>query len=122
MTIRALNPFGPDWYTPISERDKPEGIPRTRFKLCGLDGEQLGYVAPEMLFDESGKNFRGVTGRGVTFALQYGLVDWENFANDRGSIPFSPLNFKLIEYSLRCELATHIIAASHVSADEKKTS
>lgn len=118
MTIKALNPFAPFWYTPASEQgdEKP-----TRFKLRGLDGVELGYVSPELQVDDVQGTVSGITGKGLELALKYGLLDWENFENDQGPVKFSVHNFRLIPYVMRAELAMRIIAASYVQEAEKKT-
>ena len=118
MAIKALNPFAPFWYTPALEKDAPNP---TRFKIRGLDGAEQGYISPELRLDESSRMVIGMTGRGLELALRYGLVDWENFANDSGPVVCVPPNFPLIDYGTRCELAMKILGASYVSPEEKKT-
>ena len=76
---------------------------------------------PELRVDDELKTVTGMSGKGLELALRYGLVDWENFANDNGPVAFSPQNFPYIDYGLRAELAMCIVAASYVSLDEKKT-
>jgi len=117
--VKALNPFSPFWYTPPSE----EGVEKpTKFKIRGLDGTQMGYVQPEMLFEGPGGLLSGLTGKGLEAALDYGLLDWESFENDAGPIAFHKVNFKFIPFSMQAELATQIVAASWVNAAQKKTS
>lgn len=119
MAIKALNPFAPFWYTPKSE----EGAPNpTKFKIRGMDGAEQGYVATELLLDEGSRAVIGFTGKGLELTLRYGLLDWENFANDDGPVACVPSNFALIDYNTRCKLATRILSASYVSPEEKKTS
>lgn len=114
--MKALNPMAAFWYTPRGE----EGAERpTRFKIRGLDGTQQGYVYPELKID--GKMVIGMTGKGLELTLEYGLVDWENFANDQGPVPFTRQNLGMIDYAVRAELAMQIIAAGHVKPEEKKT-
>jgi hypothetical protein len=116
--MKALNPFAPFWYTPPAE----EGAPKpTRFKIRGLDGVEQGYIAPELRFDETGRMLTGFSGKGLEVALGYGLVDWENFANDAGQVAFSPRNFGLIDFNTRVALAMQIMGASYVQPEEKKT-
>jgi hypothetical protein len=117
--MKALNPFAPFWYTPLGDREAPEGQ-RTRFKIKGLDGVEAGYVLPEVRFAEDGRMV-GLSGKGVELALGYAMVDWENFANDSGPLAFARANFHLIPVELRAELALHILGASFPSAEEKKT-
>lgn len=118
MAIKALNPFAPYWYTPREE----EGAQNpTRFKLQGLNGEQMGYISPEFILDPQTKSITALSGKGIDIALTYGLVDWENFQNDAGAVPFVRANFALIPHRLRGELAFQIVIASHVPADAKKT-
>lgn len=116
MAIKALNPFAPSWYTPKEEEgsDNP-----TRFKIRGLDGEQMSYVGAELVFDASG-NIRNISGKGIELALGYGLVDWENFENDDGPVKFNRANFRLIPYHLRLELAVQIVARSVPNEEERK--
>lgn len=118
MAIKAFNPFAPFWYTPREE----EGAQNpTRFKLRGLNGTEQGYIGPELRFDEGGRSLRGLTGKGLEVALQHGLLDWENFANDHGKVVFTPLNFALVPHPLQVELAMQILGASYVQQEEKKT-
>ena len=114
--MKALNPFAPFWYTPRAEQgaEKP-----TRFKIRGLDGTQQGYLAPELIFDD--RTLKGMSGKGMELALGYGLMDWEHFATDAGPVACLPVNFGLIDYSTRVELAMQILAASYVTPEEKKT-
>lgn len=119
MAIKALNPFAAFWYTPRVEDGAPNP---TRFKIRGLDGTEQGYLVPELEFDTTARMIKGMTGRGLELALGYGLVDWENFANDRGPVAFVPANFGMLDYALRVELAMQILTASYVQPEEKKTS
>ena len=119
MTIKALNPLAPFWYTPRAE----EGTPNpTRFKIRGLDGTEQGYLVPELTLDVMSRSVRGMSGKGLELALSYGLIDWENFANDKGPVTFAPGNFNLLDYALRVELAMQILTSSYVQPEEKKTS
>lgn len=122
---KALNPFAPEWYTPASDKDE-KGEPRpdaSRFKLRGLDGNELGYVSPEFTLGEIAgvPTVTGMSGKGVDLALKCGLLDWERFENDKGPVPFNQGNFRLIPHLLRVELAMQIVAASYVGEAEKKT-
>jgi hypothetical protein len=118
MAIKALNPFAAFWYTPREEQASQNP---TRFKLRGLNGTEQGYIGPELMFDESGRALKGLTGKGLELAFQFGLVDWENFANDAGRVVFSPQNFGLIPSALQVELAMQILGASYLQEEEKKT-
>lgn len=113
---KALNPFEPSWYVPESDRGLEQP---TRFRLRGLDGEKIGYVAPEFIIQDGA--VRNLTGRGVELALNYGLIDWENFTNDQGPVRFNRRNFTLIPHELRVELAGEILALSAPDDEEKKT-
>ena len=46
-----------------------------------------------------------MTGRGLELTLSYGLLDWQNFANDKGPVAFVAQNFNLIDHATRVELA-----------------
>lgn len=119
--MKALNPFAPFWYTPREDADNPSP---TKFKLQGLNGEQMGFISPEFILGTSPSGspmITGITGKGVVLALDYGLLDWENFANDAGPIAFARANFSLMPYALRTELAFQIVLASHVPDSAKKT-
>lgn len=118
MAIKALNPFAPAWYTPRAELGSPNP---TRFKIRGLDGTEQGYLVPELTIDPVLRTISGMTGKGLELALAYGLLDWENFANDKGPVAFVPGNFNLIDYKTRIELAMQILTASYVQPEEKKT-
>jgi hypothetical protein len=122
MAMKALNPMAPFWFTPDSEeRTEAEESKRTKFKIRGLDGEQLGFIQPELRFTEDGRSLVGMSGKGVVLALQFGLLDWENVANDQGPVAFSPANFRLLPMSARDSLALKILVASYVQEPEKKT-
>jgi len=118
MTIKALNPIAPFWYTPRREEGDPHP---TRFKIKGLNGTEHGYIVPELIIDPIGRNISDIGGRGIELALAYGLTDWENFANGAGPVAFNPANFGVLDHALRVELAWKIITASHVQPEEKKT-
>ena len=118
MSVKALNPFAPFWYTP--EADQGSENP-TKFKIRGLNGSEIGYVSPEFVIDDAQRMVTGMSGKGIDLTLRYGLLDWENFENDNGKVKFSPNNFALIPHLTRVELAMQIIAASYVSDEEKKT-
>ena len=118
MTIKALNPVAPFWYTPIGELSAQNP---TKFKIRGLDGTEQGYVIPELTLDTIGRTISGMTGRGLELTLSYGLLDWQNFANDKGPVAFVAQNFNLIDHATRVELAMQILTASYVSEAEKKT-
>lgn len=118
MALKALNPLAPSWYTPRSELDAPNP---TRFKIRGLDGTEQGYLVPELTLNPQLRTVTGMTGKGLELALSYGLLDWENFANDKGPVPFVPGNFNLIDYPTRVELAMRILTASYLQDEEKKT-
>jgi len=115
MAIKALSGFTPYWYTPKSEKDDPNP---TRFKLCKLDGEQLGDLRPEIFLLSGGRV--EMTGRGITMALLYGLVDWERFNDDKGPVRFDVSNFRLINNALRIELATELVNVSTLDEDKRK--
>ena len=118
MTIKAMNPLAPTWYTPRGEQGQPNP---TRFKIRGLNGGEHGYIVPELTLDPIGRMVVGISGKGIDLALNYGLLDWENLANGAGPLAFNPANFGLMEHALRVELAWQIIAATHVQPEEKKT-
>lgn len=116
MAIKALNPLDPVWYIPRIEvgQENP-----TRFRIRGLDGQAMGYVAPEFIVDEH-HNIKNITGKGIDLALTYGLVDWENVANDKGDVKFNRARFGLLPYDIRSELAVEIVKLSAPSEDERK--
>lgn len=120
--MRALNPFAPFWYTPQTDLNEPEAT-RVRFRIRGLNGSEMGYVAPELVMDKEAGTpmMTGMTGKGCDLCLKFGLLDWENVANDNGPVRYSHPNFALIPFEVRVELAMQIIAASYVKPDEKKT-
>lgn len=118
MTIKALNPFAPRWWTPSSEEGSPNP---TRFKIRGLDGNEQCYIHPEIMLDRNERSYTGLTGKGVEMVLAYGLLDWENFANDTGAVACVPANFRLIDQLTRKQIATEILVASFVQPEEKKT-
>lgn len=116
MAIKAINPMEPEWYTPQSEEGQENP---TRFRLRGMDGDAMGYIAPEFVIDDHGR-VKNLTGKGIALALNYGLVDWENLSNDKGQVKFNRSNFRLLPYDLRAELASQIIILSAPSEDERK--
>jgi hypothetical protein len=114
---KALNPFAPFWYVPREDKDSPNP---SKFKLQGLNGEQMGYIAPEFILDPQSKMIQNLTGKGIETALSFGLLDWENYGNAAGPIAFSHGNFGLMPHGLRGELAFQIIIASHVHPTAQK--
>ncbi len=117
MTLKALNPFAPFWYTP--ERDDNKGENPAAFEIVGLNGEQYGRVIQEYEFNESGK-FKGLNARGIALALEFGLRDWRHFANDKGEMVYSQANFRFIPVDLRADLAMQICIASEPTETERK--
>lgn len=115
--IKALNPMEACWYTPESEKE--ESNP-TRFKIKGLMGDQFAEVVPEFVFTDTGA-LKNITGKGILLCLNYGLTDWENFANDSGNVKFSRGRTNLLPYAIMAELALEIIKASTPTEEEKKT-
>lgn len=116
MAIKALNPMEPQWYTPASEAGQENP---TRFRVKGLDGETMGYIAPEFIVDDHGR-VKSLTGKGIELALNYGLVDWENLSNDKGAVKFGRHSFRLLPYDMRAELASQIVILSSPTEDERK--
>ena len=119
MAIKALNPFEPVWYTPKDEVDDENP---TRFKIKGMNGVQFADVASEFILDDK-REIQNISKDGAVKALKYGLVDWENFANDKGTVKFTKninMNLQFIPYELIIELAMEIVAISDQTEDERK--
>lgn len=115
--MKALNPFAPFWYVPECDRDAEHP---TRFKLRGLNGDQMGYVAPELHLSEL-QRIDGISGKGIAIALGHGLLDWENLEGATGPLPFTQANAALLPHDVRTELAMRILIASSPGEEEKKT-
>ncbi len=119
MAMQALKRMAPFWYTPDGQKDDPNP---TKFKVRGLNGNEQGYIQPELKIDETTKMVSGMSGRGLELTLAYGLLGWENFLDeDGGQVAYSPLNFGRVDLVTRTELAMQILAASFVTPEEKKT-
>ncbi len=114
MSIRAIEGLVPAWYTPAGQDD----VAPARFKLRPLDGEQYGDVADHVgVINDDVR----ISSKGIGICLRHALVDWDNFEGSDGPVPFSIHAQRLIPYTVRAELATHVFVASGVSDDQKKT-
>ena len=118
MTISALNPVDPFWFTPDSEEDEENP---TRFKIRGLLGDEQSQITPEIIFDAEGR-FKSISGEGIRKALKFGLIAWENFSNDKGEMSCKPGNHKFMTHSLRFDLVIAILNASIMGDDDAKKS
>lgn len=120
MGLQALNLTAREWFTPPGQDDDNP----TRFEVQGLSGSQQAMLAPEL--GEVGDRDFILPGRAVNMLLRFGLVNWENFNDDKGPIDFIPgdatANQDRIPYSLQAQLAAHIFRISQMSADVKKKS
>jgi len=105
----------PEWYTPESEINEDEP---TRFKIKPLTGERLDQVM-------QGSTGGELTSNGKSYAIAYGLVDWENFKvrTDNDKVidkKFSLNDTNLIPYDVRRELAFKIADISNLTSDNEK--
>ncbi len=117
MAIKALNPFEPDWYKPAVENGAEHP---TRFKLKGLNGTQMNYISPELTVEPLTGKVTGISGKGIELALGFGLVDWENFDNDKGPVRFNRANFANIPSDLQAELVVEILRRSQPDEAARK--
>lgn len=114
MGIKALEGLVPAWYTPIGQDDDDKP---TRFKLKPLNGDQYAEVMDHFRVEEERLHVKAA---GQKICLKHALVDWENFADSSGDVEFLPTNFRLIPYSQRTELVTHIMLKSALSEEQEK--
>jgi len=110
MALEALNTekLTRFWYTPECEREEESPA---RFLLQPLDGLQAteAFNAGDM-------------GLVILRTLRNGLKDWENVTKDDKSLKCSPQNFRFIHADILDELASEIMTASKMNADEVKNS
>lgn len=87
--IIGMNPAGPDWFVPKSQRELPEAQ-QTRFKVRGLIGSEVIDVS---FIEEDG--WLKMTTRGVDACIRSGLLGWERFNDADGkAIDFLPNAWK----------------------------
>lgn len=118
MTIKALNPFAPVWFTPAGQEKDDK---KTRFQLTGLNGIQQAELQPEMTVRDDGVNL-DITPRGQALLLRYGLIGWENFDNNEGPITFSfpDANQRQMPIALQTELGNEIFELTFLPQETKK--
>ncbi len=114
MAIKAIEGLTATWYTPADQDDNDP----TRFKVRPLDGEQYGDVADYVALINGEVR---ITSKGVSVCLKHALIDWDNFNTSDGPVGFSAHAQRLIPYSTRAELATHIFVTSGLTDEQKKT-
>ena len=114
MGIRALENLVASWYTPEGQDEENP----TRFKCKPLDGEQYGNIVGHFARGENGG--LTISGEGHKLCLRYGLEDWENFDDSSGPVKCFPANHRLIPFSIRNELVTHILEISSLSEEQEK--
>ena len=120
--IKAQNPFAPFWFVPPGQDDTPEEQ-RTAFRIRGLTGIEMAYIAPEMRLDESGRRVVAISGRGSELLLEYGVLDWKNLADAEGhAVKFSRQRFAMIPYATIATLTTAVLAASAPDEEQEKNS
>lgn len=122
MAITACNPLAAFWYTPESEADEENP---TRFKIRGLNGDELAQVAPDVNVDMPGDQI-SIGHKAMRLCLGYGLQGWENFKDDKGEdVRFyqnSAKNMAMLPYNIQIELAGVIFDSSNLDEEEVKNS
>ncbi len=114
----AITKIAPSWYVLEEERDKENP---TRFKVEPLTSLQYLELTPEGRLDGNGNMI--LSGLGMRIALDYGLVDWENFNDAQGNaVPFvsGDQKFNYLSPNNLAELVGHIMEISSASDQEKK--
>lgn len=115
MGITALSGLEPEWFEP----KQPGDDEKTAFLLKPLTGVEYMQVFMHMLADDEGV---GLSERGVTNAIKFGLIGWRNFNNASGeAIPFSRANFDFINGMVLIAIAEKILEISEPSNNQKKT-
>lgn len=116
MALKAANPLSPRWWMPESQKDDP--CP-TEFKIQGLPQDVHADVEAELIVRDG--MIQGVKGKGLTLALQYGLLDWKNFHDENDKpLMFTPANRRRIPSQLGALLVIQILAASTLSEEAQK--
>ena len=112
MTIKALSKLAPEYYTPESEK---ESANPTRFKLRPLTPAEKESVTVY----ENGQ-FQ-IPPRNYGQVLRMGLVDWDNFLDNRDKpVKCTFVNHDRIPSEIRLELAGEILTRSNIDEDEEK--
>ena len=114
MAIKALSGITPEWYTPESE--KGESNP-TQFHVQPLSVEQFETV---IAVDRRGRLI--VPASNYATVLEFGVIGWRNFTDEKGDVAFSRANLSRIPTSVRMELATYITDLSLLREEEVKNS
>lgn len=110
---RAAKQLSPYWFTVPGDEDETP----TRWRIKPLSEEERTDVTMETV---DGAQF-GITGRGISLALKYGLIDWEDYLDADGEqIVYASVHKKNIPVEYRIALATEIINNSTLDADTEK--
>lgn len=78
--MKALKAITPEWY----DSKVADGA---RFRLRGLTGLELIEAADQTALGPDGQPL--ITAKTRRVALEYGLLDWQNFTDDNGEVPFT---------------------------------
>lgn len=116
MAIKPINGLVPEWFTPTSQQgdDNP-----TRVKIRPLDGMQ--HMEVMMHVDVAGSGDLFVDAKGMGLALKFGMVEWENFTDDKGlPIPCTPDNYGKLPSNDLAEIGRTIINRSNLTEDARK--
>jgi len=119
MSIKAVNQFAPEWYTPKSEKgaDKP-----ARFQLVGLDGIVQSQLAAEIDFTAAEYEI----GPGaLAILIRNGVRGWENVTDgDKKPLPFPEGEGEAVQRALsyfrQAELARQIFELTFLQPADKK--
>ena len=120
MAITVNKTFGAEWYTPIDQLSEKEGD-RARFKLKELNREQIDSVMEGSTSDSNG-NLQ-LTQRGISYALKFGIVEWENINDETGKpLKCNFTNHRYLPWALGPELAGEIVSKSILKDSDAKNS
>lgn len=125
MAIKAINQFGPEWYTLAGQQDDEQPA---RVKLQGLDGAGQAEIAHELDVTEAGIV---PTPRGIRILFRYGLLDWEHINDlDGAALPFphetpggpvDPLAAqRRLPYNVQSEICSKLFELTFAPPDDKK--
>ena len=113
MTINALAPLVPTWFTPEGQStDAP-----TRFRVRPLSGAEYGDVSDHVSV-QGERTYIANAGR--ERCLQHALIGWENFVDASGPLEFNAVNLARIPYLTRMALVAHIMEISSLSGEQVK--
>lgn len=114
MALTLKTSMSSEWY--MIEGQEGEDEP-ARVKIKPLNGAQVDQAMEGAILEGDAA---GLSARGIKYALQNGIDDWENVNDESGEIECKPQNYARLPWSRRVEIANAIINRSNLSEEDQK--